>query len=119
MAHERLPDAYVKDPLTKWWTGYMLESTVIIDDFGKRGIGINHLLRWFDRYKCYVETKGDVVPLHAVHFVVTSNFHPKDCFENPDGTVHDQIDALLRRVHVTHVLSYFPPGNTINSETSS
>jgi len=119
MAHEQLPDAYVKDPLTKWWTGYMLESTVIIDDFGKRGIGINHLLRWFDRYKCYVETKGDVVPLHAVHFIVTSNFHPKDCFENPDGSVHDQIDALLRRVHVTHVLSYFPPGNTINRETST
>jgi hypothetical protein len=108
MAHERLPDAFVKDPMTKWWTGYMLERTCIIDDFGKRGIGINHLLRWFDRYKCYVETKGDVVPLLVDNFIVTSNFHPRDCFENPDGSVHDQIDALLRRVHVTHVLAYFP-----------
>jgi len=112
MAHERLPGAFIKDPLTKWWTGYMLESEVIIDDFGKLGIGINHLLRWFDRYKCYVETKGDVVPLFAERFIVTSNFHPRECFSNPDGSVHDQIDALLRRVHVTHVLSYFP----INTE---
>jgi hypothetical protein len=107
LAHERLPDAFVKDPMTKWWTGYMLETTCIVDDFGKRGIGINHLLRWFDRYKCYVETKGDVVPLFVDHFIVTSNFHPRDCFENPDGSVHDQIDALLRRVSVTHVSDYF------------
>ncbi|AXH76968.1 MAG: putative viral replication protein [Himalivirus halles] len=112
MAHERLPDAFVKDPMTKWWTGYLGELSVIIDDFGKRGIDINHLLRWFDRYKCYVETKGDIIPLQACSFIVTSNFHPRDCFQNPDGSVHDQIDALLRRLHVTHVLSYFP----INTE---
>ena len=115
MAHERLPNAFVKDPLTKWWTGYLLETEVIIDDFGKLGIGINHLLRWFDRYKCYVETKGDVVPLYANRFIVTSNFHPRECFTNPDGSMHDQIDALLRRVHVTHVLDYF----TINNDASS
>lgn len=108
MAHERLPDAFIKEPMTKWWTGYMLEESVIIDDFCKQGIGLPHLLRWFDRYKCYVETKGDLVPLWASKFIVTSNFHPRECFCNPDGTVHDQIDALLRRLHVTHVLSYFP-----------
>ncbi|UBJ25905.1 replication-associated protein [Red panda feces-associated circular DNA virus 14] len=112
MAHERLPGAFIKDPLTKWWTGYMLETSVIIDDFGKRGIGINHLLRWFDRYKCYVETKGDVVPLYAESFIVTSNFHPRQCFFDDDGSEHPQIDALLRRVHVTHVLNYF----SINTE---
>lgn len=112
MAHERLPNAFIKEPMTKWWTGYMLESDVIIDDFCKQGISLPHLLRWFDRYKCYVETKGDLVPLWADHFIVTSNFHPRDCFHNPDGSVHDQIDALLRRMHVTHVLNYVP----INTE---
>lgn len=114
MAHERLPDAFIKDPMTKWWTGYMLETTCIIDDFGKRGIGINHLLRWFDRYKCYVETKGDVVPLHVDSFIVTSNFHPRQCFFDDDGSEHPQIEALLRRMHVTHVLEFFP----INTSTS-
>jgi len=111
MAHDALPGAYVKDPLTKWWNGYFLETSCIIDDFGRRGgIGINHLLRWFDRYKCYVEYKGGMLPLYVVSFIVTSNFHPRECFENPDGTPHDQLDALIRRVHVTHVLSYSPQG---------
>jgi len=35
-----------------------VRSDVIIDDFGPNGIDINHLLRWFDRYKCLVENKG-------------------------------------------------------------
>lgn len=103
MAHERLPNAFVKDPLTKWWTGYLLETDVIIDDFCKKGISISHLLRWFDRYKCWVETKGDLVPLWADNFIVTSNFHPRDVFRNDDGSDHDQIDALLRRMTVTRV----------------
>lgn len=115
MAHERLPLAFIKEPMTKWWTGYMLEESVIIDDFCKQGISLPHLLRWFDRYKCYVETKGDLVPLVAETFIVTSNFHPRDCFTNPDGSVHDQIDALLRRMRVVHVVSYFP----INTGTAS
>ena len=107
-AHEELPDAFVKEPRTKWWTGYMLEKDVIIDDFGPGGIDLNHLLRWFDRYRCYVETKGDIVPLHADNFIVTSNFHPKDCFKNKEyvsnegysDAEHPQLPALLRRVEL-------------------
>ncbi len=104
MAHERMPNAFIKDPMTKWWSGYMLESDVIIDDMGKNGINLNHLLRWFDRYKCLVETKGDVIPLFADNFIVTSNFHPKDIYLEVDGTEHMQLPALLRRMRVTHVL---------------
>jgi len=59
LAHATLPNAYVKEPRTKWWNGYLCQEEVIIDDFGPNGIDINHLLRWFDRYKCLVETKGD------------------------------------------------------------
>lgn len=111
MAHDAHPLAYAKDPLTKWWNGYLLETASIIDDFPSRGaININHLLRWFDRYPCNVEHKGGMLPLHVVSFIVTSNFHPRDCFQNPDGTPHDQLDALIRRVSVTHVLSYSPSG---------
>lgn len=103
MAHDELPNAFIKDPMTKWWTGYLLEKEVIIDDFCKFGINLPHLLRWFDRYKCYVETKGDIVPLYAETFIVTSNFHPEECFRNPDGSVHDQLPALLRRLNVIHM----------------
>lgn len=103
-AHERLPQAYIKDPRTKWWNGYCLESNVIIDDFGPNGIDINHLLRWFDRYRCYVEIKGDMCPLHAIYFIVTSNFHPKDCFTDNMGVVHVQYPALERRIVIKEKL---------------
>jgi len=84
----------------------MLEKEVIIDDFGPKGIGINHLLRWFDRYRCYIETKGDIVPLHATQFIVTSNFKPEECFKDDDGGPHPQIEALRSRMKITHVIKY-------------
>lgn len=103
LAHERYPNGYVKEPRTKWWTGYKLESDIIIDDFGPRGIDLNHLLRWFDRYRCYVETKGDMVPLYGVNWIVTSNFSPEGCFQDEAGRVHDQMPALLRRIKVIYM----------------
>lgn len=78
---------------------------MIIDDFGPNGIDINHLLRWFDRYKCYVEIKGEMCALLADKFVVTSNFKPADVFKQCVNGVyedHPQLPALLRRIHVTH-----------------
>lgn len=96
-AHELLPSAYVKEPRTKWWNGYLCEEQVIIDDFGPGGIDINHLLRWFDRYKCLVENKGGMLPLLADTFIVTSNFHPRDIFKWGDE-VNPQLPALERRI---------------------
>jgi len=98
-AHEQLPNAYIKEPRTKWWNGYLLEKEVIIDDFGPCGIDINHLLRWFDRYKCYVEVKGDMCPLCAEVFIVTSNFHPDEIFSF-GGEKNKQLPALLRRIEL-------------------
>lgn len=103
LAHGNLPDAYVKDPRTKWWNGYLCQKEVIIDDFGPNGIDINHLLRWFDRYKCAVETKGGMVALYATTFIVTSNFEPCDVFTH-DGIVNAQLPALLRRIVVEHMM---------------
>jgi len=103
-AHDTLPEAYIKDPRTKWWNGYCLEPSVIIDDFGPNGIDINHLLRWFDRYKCYVEIKGDMCPLLADNFIVTSNFHPRDVFTDNMGAVHVQYPALERRLIINEML---------------
>lgn len=81
-----------------------MEKEVIIDDFGPNGIDINHLLRWFDRYKCNVETKGGMIPLVADKWIVTSNFHPVDCFKDKDGTEHPQTSALLRRIVIEEMV---------------
>lgn len=96
-AHCEMDQAFVKEPRTKWWNGYCLEEEVIIDDFGPGGIDINHLLRWFDRYKCYVESKGGMLPLYAFKFIVTSNFHPSQIFKFGDEE-HPQLPALMRRI---------------------
>jgi len=97
LAHATLPNAYVKEPRTKWWNGYLCQEEVIIDDFGPNGIDINHLLRWFDRYKCLVETKGGMVALYAKTFIVTSNFHPREIFKFGEE-VNPQLPALERRI---------------------
>lgn len=96
-AHAELPEAYLKEPRTKWWNGYNFEKSVILDDFGPGGIDINHLLRWFDRYKCLVETKGGMLALHADTFIVTSNFHPEQVYTSFE-VPHPQLPALLRRI---------------------
>jgi len=100
-AHRLLPQAYLKDGRTKWWNGYILEKEVIIDDFAPRGIDIGHLLVWFDRYKCRVETKGGYVALMAHTFIVTSNYPPQKCYCGEGGEDHPQINALLRRLCIT------------------
>lgn len=102
LAHERLPKAYIKDPATKWWTGYVLEVDCIIDDYGPKGISITNLLRWFDRYKCTVEGKGTEMPLFVENWIVTSNYHPREIFRSDSGEEHPQIGALLRRVKLFH-----------------
>jgi len=96
-AHSEMDKAFIKEPRTKWWNGYCLEDEVIIDDFGPQGIDINHLLRWFDRYKCYVESKGGMLPLYATKFIVTSNFHPCKIFSF-GGEENPQLPALMRRI---------------------
>lgn len=113
-AHEQSPEAYIKEPRTKWWSGYLLETEVIIDDFGPNGIDINHLLRWLDRYKCFVETKGGMVPLYATKFIITSNFHPRELFKSVmyrfSGNTshctdddHPQLPALMRRIQLINM----------------
>ena len=92
-AHATLPNAYIKDPKTKWWHNYQLQREVIIDDFAKDSIDITRLLAWFDRYKCTVETKGGQLPLYADKFILTSNFTPEEVY--PD---HPQLPALHRRI---------------------
>jgi len=109
MAHDVFPEAFIKEPRTKWWNDYMLQDTVIIDDFAEKGIDINHMLRWFDRYRCIVEVKGGSTALQATKFIVTSNFHPSEVFQkesyNPvtkelEVSRHLQHEALMRRINL-------------------
>lgn len=98
MADELYPNAFRKEPKNKWWCGYLMEKEVIMDDYTMECVDLNYLLRWFDRYPCLVETKGAWMPLYADKWVITSNMQPRDIFA---GNL--QLDALLRRIEVTHM----------------
>lgn len=98
-AWTRYPNAFSKEPRNKWWTGYLGQKEVIIDDLGKDSIDITHFLRWFDKWPVSVETKGGNMGLLASTFVVTSNFKPGDIF-----LFHSQLPALLRRIKVATIV---------------
>lgn len=94
--HEAGPQAYPKDPRSKFWDGYRGGTNVILDEF--RGtIDISHILRWFDRYPVLVEVKGSSQVLQASHFWVTTNLHPERWYPDIDPLT---LDALLRRLTI-------------------
>jgi len=99
-------DAYIKTSSNKWWDGYKGQKNVIIDEFDGM-IGITHLLRWLDKYPCYVEIKGGTYPLFATHFWITSN-NPVSCWWGDDTKVSvRQRKALLRRIKVEELTEEF------------
>lgn len=95
-AHEMFAekDFYRKAKGTKWWDGYDRHKHVIIDDFRDSWWSLTEMLDLLDRYDTRVEYKGGTRQFVAEHIIVTSAFHPKDCYK---GT-GDKIDQLLRRI---------------------
>lgn len=89
---------YVKASTTKWWDGYQGQDRVIMDEF--RGqISIEHLLKWLDKYPCFVEEKGGQLALKATQFWICSNLHPSSWYPTMD---HESQEALLRRLKIIH-----------------
>ena len=103
--HEAGNDAYVKDPLTKWWEGYQGQANVIIDEF--RGIiSIAHILRWLDRYPVNVECKGGSTPLRTTRYWITSNIHPRSWYPELDEPTYK---ALERRMEIIEIEEPWEP----------
>lgn len=92
--------AYPKDPRTKWWCGYDNHENVVLDEF-RGAIDVSHLLRWLDRYPVLVEVKGGAAVLMAKSFWITSNLDPRCWYPDLD---QQTLDALLRRMNITHFL---------------
>ena len=98
--------AFIKSSSNKWWDGYQGQENVIIDEFDGQ-IGITHLLRWLDKYPCSVEVKGGTIPLRATNFWITSNKPLEQWY--PDAPLA-QVDALRRRVTITHITQQYIEG---------
>lgn len=89
---------YIKSSTTKWWDGYKGETVVIIDEF-RGAIAIEHLLKWFDKYPCFVEEKGGQLALRATIFYVCTNKEPALWYPGLD---EETFGALLRRMTIVH-----------------
>jgi len=93
------PNAYPKDPNTKYWDGYQQHEHVVIDEFRGR-IDISHLLRWLDKYPVILEVKFGACVLVAHKIIITSNISPEDWYPAVDEQTKE---ALLRRMTIYYV----------------
>lgn len=98
---EVAPNAYWKNPTTKWWDGYDMHEDVVIDDYRRDFCTFADLLRLFDRYPVILESKGGSFNFVARRIFVTTPHSPRDTWNN---RTEEDIAQLLRRIE--HVYSY-------------
>lgn len=96
-ARAEYPDSYMKLP-NKWWDGYQLQESVIIDDFDKNHQCLGyHLKIWADRYAFSAEVKGSTIMIRPNKLIVTSNYHPKEIW----GDTPNTLGPIMRRFKIT------------------
>lgn len=65
----------------KWWDGYSGQSVVLLDDYDLKGEHLGHNLKiWSDCYSFTAEIKGGTIRPVLTHFIITSQYLPKDIF---------------------------------------
>lgn len=93
-AHEEYPNAYIKKANTKWWDGYNGEEVVIIDDVDRYHVQLGYEFKiWLDHGPFPAERKGGTKLIRPKKFIITSNYHPNEIWQDPQT-----LDPVLRRV---------------------
>lgn len=102
------PQAYLKD-CNKWWCGYLDQDTVIVEDVDVRSKDwmCRFLKIWADIYPFPAEMKGSKTVIRPKMIIVTSNYHPKEIWEE-----ESDLGPILRRFQLTH----FPKLGEMNVE---
>jgi len=95
LAHEENPGAYLKNP-NKWWDGYKVGQTVIIDEWAPQHVVLGvHLKKWADHHPFNAETKGGTKFLRPPKIIITSNWSIRECFP-----LHQDYEPMERRFKV-------------------
>lgn len=96
---EQYPNAYRKICNNKWFDGYQPDKhkEILLDDLDKSHNYMGfHLKIWADRYAFVGEIKGSSITMRPEKVIVTSNYHPRDIWD--DSTT---LEPILRRFEIT------------------
>lgn len=92
-ARSEYPEAYLKNPKSKWWDGYNNQSVVIIDDVDKYMKSLAYEIKiWSDRYPFPAETKGSSLVIRPHRVIITSQYQPNEIWDD-----QETLDAINRR----------------------
>lgn len=99
MKHCKNKDTYwLAPPSPKlWWTHYMCEDVVVMDDFCDHWFRLTNLLHLLDSKPYKVEPKGGQTEFNSKNIMITTNVDPRDWYRKVvDSKYHK--DALARRI---------------------
>lgn len=83
----------------KWWESYDGEANVLLEDVDRTHEWMgSHLKIWADRYGFRAEIKCDSAVMRPEKIFVTSNYHPKEIFNDPSVC-----QAILDRFNVVEI----------------
>lgn len=57
---------------------------------------------WTDKWACTGECKGSTIPLNYEKFYVTSNYHPRDIWDDDEVL----LEAITRRFRIINLLGF-------------
>ncbi len=105
-AVEHNPNAFkITGKNLKWWDGYELEETLIIDEYNN-DIGITELLNICDGYQLRLEIKGSFTYANWHKIIITTNLRPDEIHSQAKD---EHRNALFRRISSVVDL-YVDPG---------
>lgn len=95
------PDAYLKDPGTVWWDGYIGQETVIIEDVDKfQHPMYGSFKRWLDEWSFMAQFKGGSMVIRPRRIIITSNYHYDDIWDDLVTR-----ECMSRRVTTIHKMT--------------
>lgn len=89
------PTSYTKPPTNKWWDSYSGQYAVIIDDYRPDFCTFAELLRLFDRYPLWIESKGGGTNFCSQVIIITCPKQPAATWCN---RTEEDLAQLSRRI---------------------